>query len=162
MVGIPNNYLLDQMNILLELYNQSEYKVDELDSRIKECALGIDPPCLPLPGIAELSIAVTLSELRSFSKFQSPSKVLSFAGLELGYLQSGQSGFTGCMVKHGSPQPSPSHPRQKNARRMHGARCGSASVPQVLLHQLLEQLVPIQLADQGAGVVVVGDIGGIL
>lgn len=120
MVGIPNNYLLDQMNILLELYNQSEYKVDELDSRIKECVLGIDPPCLPLPGIAEISIAVILSELRSFSKFQSPSKVLSFAGLELGYLRSGQSGFTGCMVEHGSPQPSPSHPRQKNARRRKG------------------------------------------
>ena len=84
MVGIPNNYLLDQMNILLELYNQSEYKVDELDSRIKEYVLRIDPPCLPLPGIAEISIAVILSELRSFSKFQSPSKVLSFAGLELG------------------------------------------------------------------------------
>ena len=128
MVGIPNNYLLDQMNILLELYNQSEYKVDELDSRIKECALGIDPPCLPLPGIAELSIAVTLSELRSFSKFQSPSKVLSFAGLELGYLQSGQSGFTGCMVKHGSPQPSLSHPRQMNTSTSEAGGCHCAGI----------------------------------
>src|SRR5699024_11314751 len=32
----------------------------------------------------------------------------------------------------------------------------------VLLDQLLQQLVPIQLADQGAGVVVVGDIGRVL
>lgn len=50
----------------------------------------------------------------------------------------------------------------KNARRG-TARVGwTGSVPQILLHQLLEQLVPVQLADQGPGVVVVGDIGGIL
>ena len=36
------------------------------------------------------------------------------------------------------------------------------SVPEILLYQFLQQLVPIQLADQGAGVVVVGDIGGVL
>lgn len=32
----------------------------------------------------------------------SPSKLLSFAGLEPGYYQSGTSEFTGHMVKHGS------------------------------------------------------------
>lgn len=103
-VGVPNDYLLDQMNILLELYSQLDSKVDELDSRIKECVQGIDPPCLSLPGIGELSVAVILSEFGDFSKFQSPSKMLSFAGLEPGYFQSGQSEFTGHMVKHGSSQ----------------------------------------------------------
>jgi transposase len=65
---------------------------------------GIDPPILSLPGISELSAAVILSEFGDFSKFDSPSIMLSFAGLEPGYYQSGQSEHTGHMVKHGSSQ----------------------------------------------------------
>lgn len=103
-VGVSSDYLLDQMNILLEIYAQLDSKVDELDVQIKECVRGIDPPCLSLPGVGELSVAVILSEFGDFSKFQSPSKMLSFAGLEPGYFQSGQAEFTGHMVKHGSSQ----------------------------------------------------------
>ena len=33
---------------------------------------------------------------------------------------------------------------------------------QVALHQLLEQFVTVQLADQGPGTVVIGDVGGVL
>ena len=103
-VGVSSDYLLDQMNILLEIYSQMDSKVDELDAQIKECVRGIDPPILSLPGIGELSAAVILSEFGDFSKFDSPSKMLSFAGLEPGYYQSGQSEYTGHMVKRGSSQ----------------------------------------------------------
>lgn len=101
-VGIQREYLIDQMNILLELYSQLDSKVDELDAQIKECVRGIDPPCLSIPGVGELSAAMILSEFGDFSKFQNPSKMLAFAGLEPGYFQSGQSEYTGHMVKHGS------------------------------------------------------------
>lgn len=103
-VGSSCDYLIDQMLILLELYDQINSKVNQLDNQIKECIRGIDPPCLSLSGIGELSAAVILSEFGDFSKFQNPSKTLSFAGLEPGYFQSGQSEFTGHMVKHGSSQ----------------------------------------------------------
>jgi len=59
---------------------------------------------LSIPGIGALSAAVILSEYGDFSKFDNPGKLLSFAGLEPGYFQSGQSESTGHMVKHGSPQ----------------------------------------------------------
>ena len=36
------------------------------------------------------------------------------------------------------------------------------SVEQIALHQLLEQLVPVQLADHASGTVVIGDVGGVL
>jgi hypothetical protein len=36
------------------------------------------------------------------------------------------------------------------------------SISQVVLQQHLEQLIPVQPADEGAGVVVIGDIGGVL
>ncbi len=103
-VGVSSDYLLDQMNILLEIYSLMDSKADELDAQIKECVRGIDPPILSLPGIGELSAAVILSEFGDFSKFDSPSKMLTFAGLEPGYYQSGQSEYTGHMVKHGSSQ----------------------------------------------------------
>ncbi len=101
-VGSSCDYLIDLMLILLELYDQINSKVGELDNQIKECIRGIDPPCLSPPGIGELSAAILLSESGDFSKFQNPSKMLSFAGLEPGYFQSGQSEFTGHRVKHGS------------------------------------------------------------
>ena len=103
-IGNASDYLLDQMNILLEIYSQLGSKVDQLEFQIKECIRGMDPPCLSLPGIGELSAAVILSEFGDFSKFGNPSQMLSFAGLEPGYFQSGQSEFTGHMVKHGSSQ----------------------------------------------------------
>jgi len=103
-VGASSDYLIGQMEILLDLYDQIDAKVDELEDQIKECIQGIDPPCLSLPGIGEVSAVVILSEFGDFSKFQNPSKMLSFAGLEPGFFQSGQSKFTGHMVKHGSSQ----------------------------------------------------------
>lgn len=103
-VGSSCDYLIDQMGILLELYGLIDAKVGELDDQIRDCIRNIDPPCLSLPGVGELSAAIILSEFADFSKFQNPSKMLSFAGLEPGYFQSGQSEFTGHMVKHGSSQ----------------------------------------------------------
>ena len=38
---------------------------------------------------------------------------------------------------------------------------GSFSDVEIIAHQLLHQLVPVQLTDHAAGIVVVGDIGGI-
>ena len=36
------------------------------------------------------------------------------------------------------------------------------SVEQVVAHQFLQEVVPVDLADQTAGVVEIGDIGGVL
>ena len=57
---------------------------------------------LTLPGIGIESAAVMLAEFGDFSKFNNASQMLSFAGLEPGYFQSGTSETTGKMVKHGS------------------------------------------------------------
>ena len=35
-------------------------------------------------------------------------------------------------------------------------------LPQIIFYQHVQKLVPIQLADHGAGAQVIGDIGGIL
>ena len=97
-----SDFLLHQMSVLLDLYSQMDSMVDELEQQIEDCIHSIDPPILSIPGIGALSAAVILSEYGDFSKFQNPSKMLSFAGLEPGYFQSGQSESTGHIVKHGS------------------------------------------------------------
>lgn len=101
-VGNCNEYLLQEMEIILELYNQIDTKIQKIDDQIMACINGINPPILSIPGIGTLSAAVILSEYGDMNKFDSPAKLLSFAGLEPGYYQSGQSKHEGRMVKHGS------------------------------------------------------------
>ena len=101
-VGSSDDYLLQQMEVLLDIYTQLDAKIEEVEAEIIECIIGIDPPILSIPGIGAMSAAVILSEFGDFAKYANPSKMLSFAGLEPGYFQSGQSEHTGHMVKHGS------------------------------------------------------------
>lgn len=101
-VGNCNEYLLQEMEIILELYNQIDTKIQKIDDQITACINAINPPILSIPGIGTLSAAVILSEYGDMNKFDSPAKLLSFAGLEPGYYQSGQSKHEGRMVKHGS------------------------------------------------------------
>lgn len=57
---------------------------------------------MTIPGIGHLSAAVIYAEFGDLSKFNSPAQMLSFAGLEPGYYQSGTSEHGGHMVKRGS------------------------------------------------------------
>ncbi len=101
-VGNTEDYLLQEMKIVLELYSQLNAKVDETEISIKACVSEINPPMLTMPGIGIESAAVILAEFGDFLKFKSASQLLSFAGLEPGYFQSGTSEAAGKMVKHGS------------------------------------------------------------
>lgn len=101
-VGNTEDYLLQEMQIVLELYKQLDSKIDETEASIKECVSAMNPPMLTVPGIGVESTAIILAEFGDFSKFKNASQMLSFAGLEPGYFQSGTSETTGKMVKHGS------------------------------------------------------------
>lgn len=101
-VGSTCDYLLQEMEITIDIYNQLQSKGDEVEQQISDCVLGLAPPILTIPGIGVASAAVILSEFGDLSKFNSPSKLLSFAGIEPGYFRSGTSESTGKMVKHGS------------------------------------------------------------
>lgn len=101
-VGRSDEYLLKQMEITIDIENQLDAKIDEIEAQISECIHGLNPPVLTIPGIGELTAAVILSEYGDINKFESPAQMLSFAGLEPGYYQSGQAEYDGHMVKHGS------------------------------------------------------------
>ena len=101
-VGHPDDFLLSEMAMVIDIFSQLDSKVDETEALIKECVLEINPPMLTIPGIGVESAAVILAEFGDFSKFQNPAQLLSFAGMEPGYFQSGTSESAGKMVKHGS------------------------------------------------------------
>lgn len=101
-VGNTEDFLLQEMQIVLELYIQLDLKIDETELSIEECVSELNPPILSMPGIGVGSAAVILAEFGDFLKFKNASQMLSFAGLEPGYFQSGTSESTGRMVKHGS------------------------------------------------------------
>lgn len=101
-VGNTEDFLLQEMKIVLELYSQLDSKIDETENLIQECVSEINPPMLTVPGIGVESAAVILAEFGDFTKFNNASQLLSFAGMEPGYFQSGIFESAGKMVKHGS------------------------------------------------------------
>ena len=101
-VGNSSDYLIDELNMVIDIYSQLDSKICEIEALIKEYIADINPPMLSIPGIGPFSAAVILSEYGDINNFDSPAKMLSFAGLEPGYYQSGVSEHTGKMVKHGS------------------------------------------------------------
>lgn len=88
-VGRSDNFLLKQMEITIDIENQLDAKIDEITAQISECIRRLNPPILTIPGIGELTAAIILSEYGDINKFDSSAQMLSFAGLEPGYYQSG-------------------------------------------------------------------------
>lgn len=101
-VGRTDDFLLKQMEITIDIENQLDAKIDEVTAQISDCIRKLNPPLLTIPGVGELTAAVILSEYGDINKFENPAQMLSFAGLEPGYYQSGQAEHGGHMVKHGS------------------------------------------------------------
>ncbi len=69
-IGTTEDYLLLQMQIVLDIYRQLDSKVDETEVSIKECVSDMNPPMLSVPGIGIESAAVILAEFGDFSKFK--------------------------------------------------------------------------------------------
>jgi len=79
-------------------------QIDELEKLIKALVAEIDSPIITVPGISYTLGAVILAEIGDIERFDSPAKLLAFAGLEPSTNQSGKRTSTSdSMVKRGSP-----------------------------------------------------------
>ena len=101
-VGVFNEYYRIQLETVIELYSQLDSKINEVETKIIKFIRTINPKTLSVKGIGEFSAAVIVAEYGDFSRFENPNKMLSFAGLEPGYFQSGTFESNGKMVKRGS------------------------------------------------------------
>jgi len=101
-VGEFNEIYALELDTLLEIYSQLDSKIAGLENEITRIVTDMNPPSLSIKGIGPLSAAIIVSEFGDFNRFSSPDKMLSFAGLEPGFYQSGTSAYKGRMVKRGS------------------------------------------------------------
>lgn len=88
----------------IDLINFYSSKIDELDSKIKDILLELESPILSIPGISFNLASIILAEIVDINKFDTPSQLQAFAGLDPATHQSGKFVASGVsMVKRGSP-----------------------------------------------------------
>ncbi len=95
------SFELSQTISFIELYTT---EIAKIDTEIKVIMDELKSPILSIPGISYGLGSVILSEIGDIKKFDSPSKLLAFAGLEPSTYESGRFVATDMrIVKRGSP-----------------------------------------------------------
>jgi transposase len=95
------SFELSQTISFIELYTA---EIAKIDTEIKAIMDELQSPILSIPGISYGLGSVILSEIGDIRNFDSPSKLLAFAGLEPSTYESGKFVATNMrMVKRGSP-----------------------------------------------------------
>ena len=74
----------------IKLIRELDSEISEIESEIKKIMDEIDSPILSIPGIGTSMAAMIISEIGSFDNFDSPDKILAFAGLAPTTYQSGK------------------------------------------------------------------------
>lgn len=74
----------------LRLISELDSEIDEIESEIKNIMDQIHSPILTIPGIGYRMGAMIIAEVGDFSRFNSPDKLLAYAGISPSTYQSGQ------------------------------------------------------------------------
>ena len=89
----------------IRLIRELDKEIGEIEAAIKTIVDEMAPPILTIPGISYRMGAMILAEIGDFSRFDSPDKLLAYAGLSPSTYQSGKFNATGGyahMEKRGS------------------------------------------------------------
>ena len=89
----------------IRLIRELDKEIDEIEAAIKAILDEMAPPILTVPGISYRMGAMILAEVGDFSRFDSPDKLLAYAGLSPSTYESGKLKATGAyahMEKRGS------------------------------------------------------------
>lgn len=93
-----------QLKLLIEQVEFIEDQVKECETKIKELMTKINSPITTIPGIGPVLGAIIISEFGDISRFDKPSKLVAFAGIDATVSQSGEfEGTHNVMSKRGSP-----------------------------------------------------------
>jgi hypothetical protein len=89
----------------IQLISELDTEIDEIEAAIEEMMNSIQSPITTIPGIGLRMGAMILAEVGDFSNFDSPDKILAYAGLSPSTYESGKLSLTGTyshMEKRGS------------------------------------------------------------
>ncbi len=103
-IGSDSRALSFELLQVLSFIETYTYEIRKIDDEIKDIMDEMKSPILSVPGISYGLGSIILAEIGDISRFESPSKLLAFAGLEPSTYESGKFIATGMkMVKRGSP-----------------------------------------------------------
>ncbi len=74
----------------IKLIRELDSEIEEIENEIKIIMDEINSPTLSIPGISYRMGAMIIAEIGDFSKFNSPDKILAYAGMSPSTYQSGQ------------------------------------------------------------------------
>ena len=88
----------------IDMINFYSSKIYELDAKIEDIMIELNSPILSIPGISYNLGSIILAEIVDINRFDTPTQLQAFAGLDPATHQSGKFIATGVsMVKRGSP-----------------------------------------------------------
>ncbi|MFL0198748.1 IS110 family transposase [Clostridium sp. WILCCON 0269] len=102
-IGSSIRSLAFELQQTIRLIQSLQNEIDILDEQIKAVVLEIDSPIITIPGISYTLAAVILAEIGHIVRFDTPAKLLAFAGMDPSTYQSGKYNASHTpMVKRGS------------------------------------------------------------
>jgi len=101
-IGSSSLVLNSQLQSSMRVYRVLDQEINTTFDQLLELSKNIDSPVFSIRGIGPISALSIISEYNNFISFNSPAKMLSYAGLEPSVIQSGTMEKTGKMVKRGS------------------------------------------------------------
>ena len=102
-VGINNNALCIQIKMTIELIELLESQIKDIEKQVSEFIKKSDNVITSIPGIADTTAAIIISEIGDINRFNNPGQVLAFAGLDPSVKQSGNFNASSTrMSKRGS------------------------------------------------------------
>ena len=102
-IGLDSRAMGFELKQAIRLVQNLQMEIDELEAEIKAVMLEIDSPLLTIPGVGFVLGSIILAEIGNIENFDSPAKLLKFAGLEPSVYESGKYKASDTpMVKRGS------------------------------------------------------------
>lgn len=102
-IGLDSVALSTELRQTIHLVISVKEQLAELDKKIRSIVQSLETPLLTIPGISFILGGIILSEISDIGLFETPSKLLAFAGLEPSTFQSGRyTADNTPMVKRGS------------------------------------------------------------
>ena len=102
-IGLNSNSVSFELKQTISIIQFIQEQLDDVEKRIKQILKEINSPILTIPGISFKTAGSILAEIGDIARFDSPAKLLAFAGLDPSMYQSGKFFSThSVMVKRGS------------------------------------------------------------
>ena len=103
-VGINNSAICIQIKMIINQIELYESQIKDIEKQVTEFIKKNDNVLISIPGISYMTAAIILSEIGDINRFNNPSQVLAFAGLDPSVKQSGNFNASSTrMSKRGSP-----------------------------------------------------------